>query len=104
MDQRLALGACSPQFAPPGHPPQPTLLDAPPPPSPAKAPPPCPSQNPPSQAPPPQGASGQQLVGGGVVASRTEESAPPWRKCLETGARWAAQALLQVPQLSCNPT
>ena len=32
MDQHLALGACTPQIAPPAPTPQPTLLDSPPPP------------------------------------------------------------------------
>ena len=47
MDQRLALGACTPQFAPAGNPPplKPTLLDPPPPPT-------NPPDQPPSQTSP----------------------------------------------------
>ena len=47
MDQRLALGACTPQIAPLGPPPA------------------------------PKGASGQRLVGGGVVGVQNQGVAPP---------------------------
>ena len=60
MDQRLALGACTPQIAPPGpfSPNQPSRT----PPPLSKSPP----RPPLSLAPPPQGASYQRLVGGVV--------------------------------------
>ena len=69
-DQRLALGACTPQIAPRGPPP-PTNQPSRNPPPPAKAPADLhhPSQNPLPSPPPllPKGASEQRLVGGGVV-------------------------------------
>ena len=71
MDQRLALGACTPQIAPPG-PPSPN--------QPSRTPPllgKSPPRPPHSLAPPPpQGASYQRLVGG-VVGIQNRGVPPP---------------------------
>ena len=78
MDQRLALGACTPQIAPPG-PPSPN--------QPSRTPPllgKSPPRSPHSLAPPPpQGASYQRLVGGG--SWRPEPRGPP------PGPLWVAK-------------
>ena len=77
IDQRSALGACTPQIAPPGAPPPPLL----PLPEPLHS----PSQTPRPIAPPrvplpttnPIGASRQRLVGGGGVVGVQNRGAPP---------------------------
>ena len=80
MDQRLALGACTPQIAPPAPPSQNSPPRTPPPgggKSPPR-PPPSPLPEPPLRSPPsPLGAYGQQFVGGGVVGVQNRGVAPP---------------------------
>ena len=89
---------------PPTHHPKPPHLDPPPGRPPQPPPPPHrPSLNPPPP-PPPLGAFGPLLLGGGV-ASKSEETSPPWFPCELTtgpgclGRRWRDHSRASVLEL-----
>ena len=71
----------APPPAPPTHHPKLPHVDPPRLTLPTAPPPHRPSLNPPLQCPPPPGAFGPLLLGGGV-ASKSEETSPPWPRLI----------------------